>query len=163
MERETSNLRTSVLTPQREVVLEVIRASNSHPTANEVFAAAKEHLPSISFATVYNSLRYLKETGHITEIRFGNGSSRFDAVMHRHDHALCSECGRLVDIEMNLPAGLMARAAEYSRFKPESIGFTLLGKCPDCIGELPAPSGVGSYKAKQQSKFLRRSRSRLMK
>lgn len=160
----TTNERNSALTPQREVVLAVIRMSKTHPTANEVFAAAKRQLPSISFATVYNSLRYLKEAGHIAEISFGNASSRFDAMTHRHDHALCIECGTLVDIEMDLPSDLMARAAEYSRFEPESIELTLRGKCSTCCGgDLPTSSGVGSYKEKQQSKFSRRSTNRLNK
>ncbi|MEQ1646917.1 MAG: transcriptional repressor, partial [Pyrinomonadaceae bacterium] len=66
------------LTRQREVVLDVIWASHSHLTANEVFSEAKAKLPTISFATVYNSLRFLKDAGHIAEIHFGNGASRFD-------------------------------------------------------------------------------------
>jgi Fe2+ or Zn2+ uptake regulation protein len=120
------------LTRQREVVLRVIRDANAHPTANEVFSAAKSLLPSISFATVYNSLRYLKEAGHIAEIQFGNGASRFDRMTSRHDHAICTVCGKLVDIEMDVPNEILKRAARYSKFKPESIEFTLRGKCPDC-------------------------------
>jgi Fe2+ or Zn2+ uptake regulation protein len=120
------------LTRQREVVLKVIRESPEHLTANDVFAAAKKRLPSISFATVYNSLRYLKEAGHIAEIQFGNGASRFDRMTSRHDHAICTGCGKLVDIEMDVPADIVKRAARYSKFKPESIEFTLRGKCPDC-------------------------------
>ena len=120
------------LTRQREVVLRVIRDANAHMTANEVFASAKSLLPSISFATVYNSLRYLKEAGHIAEIKFGDGASRFDRTTHRHDHAICTVCGKLVDIEMDVPADILKRAARYSKFKPESIEFTLRGKCPDC-------------------------------
>ena len=83
------------LTKQRKVVLEAIRDSSSHLTASEVFGLAKAALPTISFATVYNSLRYLKEAGHIAEIQFGNGASRFDAMTHRHDHAICTKCGHL--------------------------------------------------------------------
>ena len=120
------------LTKQREVVLAVIRASETHLTASEVFSAARNMLPSISFATVYNSLRYLKEAGHIAEIQFGNGASRFDRMTTRHDHAICTECGKLVDIEMELPEDLVIQAAERSKFKPESIEFTLRGRCPDC-------------------------------
>jgi Fe2+ or Zn2+ uptake regulation protein len=120
------------LTRQREVVLRVIRDANAHLTANDVFAAAKQLLPSISFATVYNSLRYLKEAGHIAEIKFGDGASRFDRMTHRHDHAICTSCGKLVDIEMDVPEDIVKRAAKYSKFKPESIEFTLRGKCPDC-------------------------------
>ena len=120
------------LTKQREVVLQVIRNACEHLTANEVFSAAKEKLPSISFATVYNSLRYLKDAGHIAEIQFGNGASRFDRGTHRHDHAICTKCGKLVDIEMEHPRKLMALAAKYSKFKPESLEFTLRGICPEC-------------------------------
>ncbi len=121
------------LTRQREVVLQVIRDSKSHLTANEVFDKAKPILPTISFATVYNSLRFLKEAGHIAEIRFGNGASLFDGMTHRHDHAMCTSCGKLVDIEMKIPEKLMSKAAKKSKFKPESIEFTLRGICPDCL------------------------------
>jgi Fur family transcriptional regulator, peroxide stress response regulator len=120
------------LTKQREVVLQVIREADNHLTANEVFGRAKSLLPSISFATVYNSLRYLKDAGHIAEISFGNGASRFDRMTHRHDHAICTRCGKLVDIEMELPGEFIKRAARKSKFKPESLEFTLRGKCPDC-------------------------------
>jgi Fur family peroxide stress response transcriptional regulator len=121
------------LTKQREVVLQVIRDARAHLTANEVFSAAKDMLPSISFATVYNSLRYLKDAGHIAEIQFGNGASRFDRMTHRHDHAICTKCGKLVDIEMEHPEELLKKAAKYSKFKPESLEFTLRGVCPDCV------------------------------
>jgi len=123
------------LTRQREVVLQVIRDASGHLTANEVFAGAKQLLPSISFATVYNSLRYLKDAGHIAEIQFGNGASRFDRMTHRHDHAICTKCGKLVDIEMEHPKELVKMAAKYSRFKPESLEFTLRGVCPECVGK----------------------------
>jgi Fe2+ or Zn2+ uptake regulation protein len=120
------------LTKQRKVVLQVIRNSDGHLTANEVFGAAKLLLPTISFATVYNSLRYLKDAGHINEIRFGNGASRFDRITLRHDHAICTKCGALADIEMDHPSELVERAARISNFKPESLEFTLRGICPKC-------------------------------
>src|SRR6185369_1856204 len=120
------------LTKQREVVLRVIRDAHGHLTANEVFGKAKQLLPSISFATVYNSLRYLKEAGLIAEISFGNGASRFDSMTSRHDHAICTKCGKLVDMEIELPAEVLAFAAEYSKFKPESLELTLRGLCPNC-------------------------------
>jgi len=123
------------LTKQREVVLQVIRDAESHLTANEVFVNAKQLLPSISFATVYNSLRFLKDAGHIAEIQFGNGASRFDRMTSRHDHAICTQCGKLVDIEMEHPAELVQLAAEYSNFKPETLEFTLRGLCPECVGK----------------------------
>src|SRR5688572_16361157 len=130
---EVKSINELGLTRQREVVLRVIRDAHEHLTANEVFGRAKDLLPTISFATVYNSLRFLKEAGHIAEISFGNGASRFDRITHRHDHAICTSCGRLVDIEMDHPAEMLKKAARQSKFKPESIEFTLRGLCPDCV------------------------------
>ncbi len=123
------------LTPQRRAVLRVVTESPEHPTANEIFEAARRSLPSISFATVYNSLKYLKEAGLVREINFGKGSSRYDRETARHDHAVCSRCGRLVDFDLHETSQLIRAAARRSRFKPESIHLTLVGLCPDCQGK----------------------------
>ncbi|MFM8439823.1 MAG: Fur family transcriptional regulator [Acidobacteriota bacterium] len=128
----TIDIKTLGLTRQREVVLEVIRKSNDHLTANEVFNGAKKRLPSISFATVYNSLRFLKDAGHISEISFGNGASRFDRITERHDHALCTKCGKLVDMHLDLPKTISKQAEQFSQFTLESIEVTLRGLCPAC-------------------------------
>jgi Fur family peroxide stress response transcriptional regulator len=130
---KTENIKDLGLTKQREVVLQVIREEPEHLTANEVFHKAKQLLPSISFATVYNSLRYLKDAGHIAEISFGNGASRFDSMTSRHDHAICTKCGKLVDMEIELPLEIINFAAEFSKFKPESLKLTLRGLCPECV------------------------------
>lgn len=120
------------LTPQREVVLRVVRGREEHMTANEIFEAARALLPTISFATVYNSLRYLKDAGLVGEVTFGNGASRFDRETARHDHAVCSNCGRLTDFDLPATTELVRAAARRTRFKPESIHLTLVGLCPDC-------------------------------
>ena len=122
----------AALTPQREVVLRVVREREEHMTANEIFEAARALLPTISFATVYNSLRYLKDAGLIGEVTFGNGASRFDRETARHDHAVCSNCGRLTDFDLPATVELVRAAARRTRFKPESIHLTLVGLCPDC-------------------------------
>ena len=120
------------LTKQRKVVLQVIRNAEHHLTANEVFDEAKRLLPTISFATVYNSLRYLTAAGLVSELTFGNGASRFDRRIERHDHAWCTQCGLLVDLALDETAELMRMAARRSRFKAESVHLTLYGLCPHC-------------------------------
>ncbi len=129
---QVSNIKDLGLTKQRQIVLQVIREANEHLTANEVFDKSKHLLPTISFATVYNSLRFLKDAGHIAEIGFGNGASRFDAMTKRHDHAICTKCGKLVDMEIELPSEIVNFASESSKFKLESIELTLRGLCPEC-------------------------------
>ena len=121
-----------VLTRQRKVVLDVVQSGDTHPTAGEVFAAARKLMPAISFATVYNSLRYLKKEGLVREVAFGSGASRYDRETDRHDHAICSECGTLVDFDLPGTVELIRAAARASRFKAESIQLTLVGLCPQC-------------------------------
>src|ERR1044071_10333733 len=87
------------LTPQREAVFQVIREREDHPTANDIFAAARVRLPGISYATVYNSLRYLKEAGLVHEIKFGDNASRYDRETGRHDHVVCNSCDHQGDFD----------------------------------------------------------------
>lgn len=120
------------LTKQRQVVLRVIKDSEEHLTANEVFENSRRLLPGISFATVYNSLRFLKNEGLIGEVRFGTDAARYDRKLTRHDHAFCNKCGKLVDMELNIPAELLTEATNFSKFEAESIELTLRGLCPNC-------------------------------
>lgn len=136
MKRTDDSISNSGLTKQREVVLQVIRAAEHHLTAGEIFEESKRILPTISFATVYNSLRFLKESGYIAEIQFGfSGANRFDAKTSRHDHAICNRCGKLVDMDLELPPELIEMAARFSDFKPESLELTLRGLCPECSNQ----------------------------
>lgn len=120
------------LTPQRQVVLQVVRGTEAHLTAAEIYDAARSLLPSISYATVYNSLRFLRDEGLISEITFGNSASRYDRETGRHDHAVCTECGRLTDFDLDETSALLKLAARRSKFKPQSVHLTLYGLCPDC-------------------------------
>ncbi len=120
------------LTKQRTAILQVIRESDHHMTANEVFDNARAILPAISFATVYNSLRYLSGEGMIGEVRFGKDATRYDRNLARHDHAICNECEKLIDLDLNIPDELIREAAERSGFTTGVIELTLHGSCPDC-------------------------------
>jgi len=132
MKAKTNNQTTPSLTKQRDAVFQVIVEHDGHPTANEVYELARKKLPTISFATVYNSLRYLKDAGLIAEISFAHAANRYDSMLERHDHAICTNCGKLVDLDMELSEELMKLAARRSRFKAESIHLTLRGLCSDC-------------------------------
>lgn len=132
MKQTVNDIATLRLTKQRASVLRVIRAADRHLTANEVFEGARALLPGISFATVYNSLRYLKNEKLIGEIQFGSDAHRYDRKVTQHDHAICNDCGKIVDLEMAVPKGLTAKAAELSKFEGGTIELTLRGLCSQC-------------------------------
>ena len=127
-----NNVGSLGLTKQRQAVLQVIQDSDGHLTANEVFEYSRRILPGISFATVYNSLRYLRNEGLIGEVRFGMDCTRYDRTLTRHDHAICTKCGKLVDLEVPMPKKLINEAAALSNFEAESVELVLRGLCPDC-------------------------------
>lgn len=120
------------ITKQRQAVLQVIRESEEHLTANEVFDKARKIQPGISFATVYNSLRFLKEQGMIGEVRFGSDAARFDRTLDRHDHAICNACGKLIDLNLPIPDEILKKGERLSKFKADSIEVVLRGLCPEC-------------------------------
>lgn len=120
------------MTPQREAVLRVIRESDGHLTAGEIFEGARRLRPSISYATVYNSLRFLNDAGLVRAIHFGNGATRYDRETGRHDHAVCTHCGKMADFDLALVKDLLRAAARRSGFRAESVHLTLRGLCPDC-------------------------------
>jgi Fur family peroxide stress response transcriptional regulator len=132
MSSHPSQSAVDTLTPQRRVVLDVIRSSMGHLTANEIFEQARRRLSTISYATVYNSLRHLKQAGLVAELNFGNGASRYDRETARHDHAICSLCGTLVDLNIPATVELMRSAAQQADFAAESIHLTLTGVCAEC-------------------------------
>ncbi len=128
-----NNVGSLGLTKQRQAVLQVIQESDEHLTANEVFEYSRRILPGISFATVYNSLRYLRSEGLIGEVRFGMDCTRYDRTLSRHDHAICSKCGSLVDLDLPVPDEFLRKGERLSKFKAESIEVVLRGLCPECV------------------------------
>ena len=132
MKHTGTEIEHSGFTKQRQAVLTVIHESEKHLTAIEVFEDARRLLPGISFATVYNSLRYLKNEGLIGEVRFGADCTRYDRRLTRHDHAICTGCETLIDLELAIPPALVKRASELSQFQAGSIELILRGLCPEC-------------------------------
>jgi Fe2+ or Zn2+ uptake regulation protein len=121
------------LTPQRRAVFDVLRASHDHPTAREVFDRVQRISPEIGPATVYRSLALLVESGHALELALGGGASaRYDANIDRHDHLVCSSCGRAVDIDTPVSARTVAGLEAESGFVVTGYDLQFRGLCPDC-------------------------------
>jgi Fur family transcriptional regulator, peroxide stress response regulator len=120
------------LTPQRRAILEAIQASDQHPTAAQIYAEVKRSHSRVAFGTVYKALDLLSRTGQILQLEFGDGASRYDRRTDRHDHAVCTSCGRLVDLDVPLPAELDRHASRASGFEISQHTTHFFGLCPDC-------------------------------
>ena len=119
-----------VQTKQRQLILEAVRATNSHPTADELFQMIRRKLPTISLATVYRNLNFLSEIGEIRKLAMPGMPDRFDWRMDPHDHMVCDTCGQVVDFV--LPHDLGQEIA--SACGAQVDGYTLVahGTCAHC-------------------------------
>ena len=86
------------MTKQRELVLGIIKDSSEHLTAEEIFMKAKEKMPGIAFATIYNNLNVLLDMKYIGRIKEVGIPDHFDRNITPHDHVVCDICGRLKDV-----------------------------------------------------------------
>ena len=84
---------------QREAVFCYLRSTDSHPTADQVFAAVRQQIPSVSLATVYKALEALVEAGVSTKLCDSTGPARFDGRCDRHYHLHCQKTGQVRDLE----------------------------------------------------------------
>lgn len=114
-------------------VLEAVRASEGHPTAQAVYEAVRIVRPQIGLATVYRILHQLAEQGLIKELG-QHAECRYDARNDRHDHAVCTNCGMLLDVpvEIHLPADVLQEAARMTDMKLGSHEVRIYGLCRSC-------------------------------
>lgn len=119
-------------TRQRQLVLEAVQACDDHPTAAQVYRRVKRRHRGIAFATIYNALRWWVERGELREFTFGDDATRYDRNRHRHDHAICTECGRLIDVDVALPERVLRDVQATTGVRIVSHHVQFLGMCAEC-------------------------------
>ena len=114
--------------PQRERVYAVLLRKRDHPTAEEVFIRAKQEMPEISMATVYNCLDALVECGLVRQVTLERGATRFCPNMREHCHFYCDECESIFDIELPTEPGI----ALPKGYRAVRYDIAIHGRCPAC-------------------------------
>ena len=118
---------------QREAILQLVKASESHLTAEEVFARLKQGNPRLSVGTVYRNLHVLAAQGAIRELHFGRGSDVYDGRIDPHYHLVCRGCGDISDLNGVKVTELETEARKHSGvFKVESHSVEFHGLCGWC-------------------------------
>ena len=119
------------LTPQREHVYSVLMQERDHPTAEQLFLRAKNGMPEISMATVYNCLDALVKCRLVREVNLDRVAMRYCPNMREHFHFYCDTCGEVFDIDftqtgqLKIPKGFQATGYEIS----------VHGSCPACMAK----------------------------
>jgi Fur family transcriptional regulator, peroxide stress response regulator len=119
------------LTRPRRLILDVVRATDAHPTAAFVYRKVRRRLPRVSLATVYRNLRMLAAEGFLAE-RTDAGGLRFDGNTGPHDHFTCLTCGRIYDVPARDERSGRRRIAARTGFEVLDHRTEYYGRCGAC-------------------------------
>lgn len=117
----------------RQAILDCLRGTVDHPSAEWIYRQLKPALPKISLATVYRNLIQLKEAGLIRSMGVVCGEERFDAAVMPHTHLVCSRCGAMSDFPgLELPKDLITQAEAQTGYAPDGVDLRFIGVCAAC-------------------------------
>lgn len=146
---ERLRIRGVVLTPQRLAVVEFLKKTTMHPTADDIYRKLKKKYPTMSQATVYTTLELLLKIGEVRRLAIRKDKACFDPNPTPHHHFLCQRCGRILDIEVSCPISKAGGTKEYEEidcpvFKAaveqghnvKGVRAYLYGICASCLKEI---------------------------
>lgn len=119
-------------TQQRFEIYSVLAVSADHPDAESVYKLIRKRMPSISFDTVYRTMRVFEEKRIISRISTGLERTRYDANLERHHHFICKECGMIKDFYSEDFDSISAPEAVNDIGKAEYVHVEVRGLCNDC-------------------------------
>lgn len=121
------------MTPQRMAIVQILSASEGHPSTEEVYQKIRESFPTISLATVYKNINTLKEMGEVLELDFGDEKHRYDGNKpYPHPHFICTQCKMILDIEMEITNEIIAKIYQKIGFQVQDHRLDFYGLCSDC-------------------------------
>jgi len=126
---------------KREAILNTVRSTTSHPTADWVYEKLKPEYPDLSLGTVYRNLAQFKQDGTIISVGVVNGQERFDGNVRPHTHFVCSKCGCVMDIpDEYIGSTMVAQTERKFHLQIDSTDVLLRGICPECLDKMERDS-----------------------
>ncbi len=120
------------LTPQRLAILDYLEGNKNHPSAEEIFRDLKDANPTLSFATVYNTVQALIGRGELSELNIDPERRRFDPDASPHHHIRCTCCGRIDDVMVDYSAALKLPEEITRDFDVQTNHVDFFGVCDNC-------------------------------
>ena len=120
------------ITKQRQVILEELKKTASHPTADEVFLMVRQRLPRISLGTVYRNLELLSENGTIQKLDWSGRQKRYDGNFENHYHIRCLNCGRVEDVLIKPFSVVEETFRTVTDYEIMGYRLEVLGFCANC-------------------------------
>ena len=121
---------------QKTRILEILKSTKLHPTADWIYEKLKPEFPSLSLGTIYRNLNILIDQGEILRLDFGHTFDRFDADTSRHGHFICEKCGIVSDLELQPLDNIDEKVFNSHGCKIKHYKIIFYGVCKNCINEI---------------------------
>ena len=119
---------------KRNAILECLKNTHAHPSAEALFQMLQKEHPDISLATVYRNLTLFKKQGLIQSLGTVNGIERFDGNTQPHVHFVCGSCDSVLDLpELDPPESLCSEAAKATGGEVTGCQLMFTGTCQACL------------------------------
>ena len=120
---------------KRNAILEYLRQTDEHPSAEMVFNHLKPEYPDLSLGTVYRNLSMFKNQGVIASLGAVNGVERFDGNTDPHVHFVCTDCEAVADLpQIAVPEALNQQVTSQTGGEIHVCQLTFVGQCKKCLG-----------------------------
>ena len=116
----------------RLLILKYLIEHQCHPTVDQIFTALRPEIPSLSKATVYNTLNAFIEAKLVRPLTIEDKETRYDIVMETHGHFKCSACGGIINFAVDIDRFVADDLREF-RITAKNVYFD--GLCPACINK----------------------------
>ena len=119
---------------KRNAILECLRGTHAHPSAETLHQMLLKEHPDISLATVYRNLTLFKNQGLIQSLGTVDGVERFDAITDPHVHFICGSCSQVLDLpQISAPQSLCGAAEEAVGGQIDACRLIFTGTCAHCL------------------------------
>ena len=113
--------------------LQALAASGADFTTDDLWQQLREVEPRLGRATVYRSVEMLFSAGLLDRIEFADGTHHYRVCGGNHHHHLtCTDCHRVVEVNICLPREQLAALENQTDFAIEGHSLSIFGRCPDC-------------------------------
>jgi Fur family transcriptional regulator, ferric uptake regulator len=120
-------------TGQRDDIAQVFFDLSRHVSAEELYAEVRKINPHVGYATIYRTLKLLKECELLYERHFDEGQARYEvAGDHHHDHFICDRCGKIIEFENDAIEEMQEDIAGKLGVTLTHHKMELYGLCADC-------------------------------
>ena len=119
---------------KRNAILNYLRCTDAHPSAETIYSDLKAQIPDLSMGTVYRNLNLFRQQGLVSTVATVKGVERFDANTDPHVHFICEDCDAVIDLhQLSTPQALCSEAESSIGCSVSGCQLSFTGKCRSCL------------------------------